>query len=354
MTWQVMEKLRAGDLKGKLTNQAHSFRDSKDQRELVWRMCCLWVHTRPRTKELYAPEGGGDHGVVALAAGVESLEFRQKQREFREGRLDVYLLERCRAMDAGLDLEDLRHIRERRHQLMNDWTPDALASKMDQVKLSLLEAEYQVMKAEVSQEVSSWAGYLLSYQLQQDASQTVLTRAREKAQDRQAELVAEHSATYYTACVLPDHNFYAAVQSASLAVCEGPPRYSPEALLRLNVVNLAGLGCWHSLRLTQLVSMVSMELAEHPRTSATLVILPNTPVYGSNVQPGKHQAEFDRLVEEAKLESLGSFRNIPETRCKTITGQWDEDGMCPTVATLATWVPLRPTIRKLCQVQPKS
>ena len=342
LTGQVQEKLRTGDLKGKLTNGAHSFRDNKEARELVWRMACLWVHTRPRTRELYSPESAGVHGVAAsLADGVplESVEFQAKQREFREGRLDPYLLERCRALDAGLDLEDLRHIRERRHQLMNNWTPDALASKLDQVKLGLLEAEYQLIKTEVAQEESSWAGYLLNLQLQQDVSQSAITKAREEAEDRQAKLIAEHVSTYYPACVLPDHNFHAAIQSASLAVCEGQPRYAPEALLRLNVINLAAMGCWHSLRLASLVSLVSMELAEHPKTTAVLVILPNTPVYGSNVQPGKHQAEFDRLVEEAKLESLGSFRNIPETRSKTITGQWAVESMCPSVAALAAWGP---------------
>ena len=263
---------------------------------------------------------------------MESLEFQRKQKEFREGRLDPYLLERCRAMDASLDLEDLRHIRERRHELMNSWTPDALACKLDQVKLAQLEAEYQVVKAEVAQEASAWAGHLLNYQLQQDVSQSVVTKAREEAEDSRSKLILAHMATFYPVCVLPDHNFQPAIQSASLAVCEGPPRYPPEALLRLNVVDLVSLGCWHSLRLTSLVSLVSSELLEHAKTSAVLVILPNTPVYGKNVQPGKAQAEYDRLVEEAKLESLGSFSSIPDTRCKTVTGQWDLESMCPKVA----------------------
>lgn len=330
LSWQVQERLRTGDIKGKLQNQAHAFRDSKDQRELVYRMACLWVHTRARTRELYSSGQADVRGVPG--ACVESLEFQQKQKEFREGRLDPYLLERCRAMDASLDLEDLRHIRERRHQLMNSWTPDALACKLDQAKLAQLEAEYQVVKTEVAQEAASWAGYLLSYQLQQDANQSLVTKAREEAEDRRSKLITDHVATFYPTCTLPDHNFQPAVQAASLGVCEGPPRYAPEALLRLNVINLASMGCWHSLRLTSLVSLVSADLVEHAKTSAVLVILPNTPVYGKNVKPGKTQKEFESLVEEAKQESLGSFSNIPDTRCKTVTGQWDLESMCPTVA----------------------
>jgi len=300
----------------------------------VWRMCCLWVHTRARLRALFLP---GDVNAMSQSSGVlESMEFQRKQTEFREGRLDLYLLERCRAMEAALDLEDLHHIRERRHKLMNAWTPDALAGQLDVARLSLLGAEYPVVKAEVAKEASSWADYLLSYQLQQEAYHSAVTRAREDAEDQRARLIAAHQSTSFPACVLKEHDFQTAMQAGALAACEagvpGVPRTSPEAVLRLNIINCAALGVWHHRRLPSLVQAVSLELQAHPKSAAVLVMLPSTPGWGYAVQPGKKlQAEFDRLVEEAKQKSLAALHAIPGTRSKTVTGQWDIASMCPTL-----------------------
>jgi hypothetical protein len=338
---QVEERKKLGDLRGKLTNNAHMFRDPRENRELVWRMACLWVASLPLALDVFGARGaGGAAGAGAAppaASGAKVAlpkDFLQKEAEWRKGHMDVHFMERCRHMPADFQLSDLRHIKEKQHAIMGQWTPDALSNTLNQAKLAQEEASYALLKQEVLAEQGCWSRFSAELAQFNDTSLSVQTRQRELAEQTQEALIKAHMATSFNACCLADYNYQGAVQATTQAFADQGtnPRVALESIMRLNVVNLTSLGTWHSLRLNSLAQTVLAELVAHPRTSCALIFLPNTPIWGLGLKPGGPPAQgqvWEEKVEEAKQAAIATFAALPDTRLRMIGGQWDHLTMCP-------------------------
>ena len=206
--------------------------------------------------------------------------MRTLMQDFKAGVLDSALMDKARAADASLDLDDIAYVRRRVQGTMASWSPGMLEHQLGAAEQQNILAEFAFFAAELTGEQLQFSQYSSRKVAREDEALSTITKQREEADAAKEHCLQLHMAPHFAAEALPDRSGVRAfMQAAGRTFCEAAPRKSEEQTLHLHVMNLAGMGVQHSLYLGEMVSHVTDFCANHPKTSAALVVLGNTPAW---------------------------------------------------------------------------
>ena len=205
-----------------LRNFAASYREVDT--EMTWRMVCLYMtKARPRL----------------LTLVTQPSDIHTWDAQFNRGALDNALCDKCRALDPSFSVDDISFVRNILQGTMANWTPDKLSEALSSAGAQKVQAEFNLVSAEIRAEGLAWSQWLLRRAEHQESELTALTRARERA-DRDVEAaVTEHCAAHFVMESPKERSSMALVMSSALvAFCDAPPKKVAENCLRLNVLRL--------------------------------------------------------------------------------------------------------------------
>ncbi len=210
---------------------------------------------------------------------------------------------------------------------MGEWQPDALASHLNEAQLAKLEADFKLLEAVLSSEQLEFLAYQAKLAEYNETTQVVLTTARERAADQREAAVNSHLLDNIVAEALPARaGFAAQTNQIFQTFCNAAPRKDPGQVLRVNIISCPALGGHFSLYMESLVSLVAAEITAQPRTTCALVLLPNTPIWGTGVAPGSRDAVLD-LVDTAQHQVSEAFKGTAGVKVKMVTGKFQADSI---------------------------
>ena len=79
----------------------------------------------------------------------------------------------------------------------------------------------------------------------------------------------------------------------------------------------------HSLYLQDFLKIMATELSHHPRTACFLIVLPNTPVWGTGGRPS--DAAWGPGVADARDSMLEALKTVPGCARKRVVGLYNAD-----------------------------
>jgi len=249
-----------------MRSNAANYRDSDP--ELAWRASCLWVEALPTVK--------------SRCSGERALQL---ETMFFQGLLDASMMDKCRALDASFDFDDLRFVRE---ELLQSTLASGAsqADTLDRATRQKLLADYALLEAELESEQLVWQSYLTRLAEAQDADLSSRIALKEKHADALLLAVAEHQESSYRTISLPAHSGAPAFLASALSAFAGlPPARPADQIWRLNVVNCCCLGVQASVVLQKVAENLSSEHAHHPERTMSIVVLPNMPAWGHGPRP---------------------------------------------------------------------
>ena len=315
-------QVRAAGRQPSLKNNAHMYRDRPEDWEFVARSSFLFETLQPQIKSVYQV---GNCNECKLEQCQKCQQYQDLMDRFCRGNLDSQLLEKCKTMDSTLDPMQLRFLLDQAHSIMADWQPDALANQLDQHQAAQREADFKLMETQMLTEEMSFMDFIKLLTEYMDTNQLELTEARERSALQRKDAVANFLESHVQLAALPERsNFADHIQHLFRQFCESPPFKSPDSVLRINVVSMPSLGVAHSLHTDQYVGLAASECTSFPKGTVYLVILPNTPKFGSSIEPGRRDAYHD-LVMEAQVTVTEKFQQKVGLKCKVITGQLSKE-----------------------------
>lgn len=303
---QVQETISRGRAPS-LRNFAAQYRDADPQ--LVFRATCLFAASLPRVNELY-----------------DSSEVLELVARFKKGLLDSALLDKARAADGSLEFDDLAYIRKKLQGSMASWSPGKLDRALGAAEEAKVMAEFELFAAEVQGEELQFSQYVAERGSQEDRQQSEITAAREEADRVKEKALEAHLVPYFSVEALPDRaGIRAYMQRAYRSFHEAPPKSAEEHGLQFHIVNLAAMGCHHSLYLGELVALITEQCTSHPKSSGVLVVLGNTPVWGKHVKP--KQLGWEEFTEEAKTDATNAFLAQKDLKVRKVIGKYNSQLM---------------------------
>ena len=314
--------VRAAGKQPSLKNNAHQYRDKAEDWEPVARSAFLFEALQPQTKQVYQV---GNCNECKSEQCKQCQQYQELLDRFLRGNLDAQLLDKCKALDPSLDPMQLRFLLDKAHSTMADWQPDALANQLDQHQAAQREADFKLLETTLLTEQMTFMDWIRAMTEYTDATQLELTEAREKSSQQRRDSVANFLESHVQLAALPERaGFPDHIQHLFRQFCESQQSKSPDSVLRVNVVSMPSLGVHHSLHADQYACMAATECNSFPKCTVFLVLLPNTPRFGSNIEPGKRDA-YHELVMEAQATVLEKFQQKPGLKCKVVTGHLDKD-----------------------------
>ena len=286
-----------------LRNFAAQYRDSDPL--AVWKATCLFAAALPRATEVY----GGSPGVLALIA------------DFRKGLLDNTLMDKARAADKSMEFDDLSYIRKKLQGAMASWSPGKLDRALGDAEDKKLMAEFDLLIAEIQGEELQFVQHIAEKGALEDRVQGEVTAAREEADKIKEKALEAHLVPYYSVEALPDRaGFRPYMQRAGRGFHEAPPKTAEEHGLVLHILSLSAMGVHHSLYLGEMASLLEEQCTAHPKSTAALVVMGNTPVWGKNLKP--KQSGWEESVEEARAEAINVFTSNKNLRVRRVLGKY--------------------------------
>ena len=305
---QVQETISRGRAPN-LRNYASQYRDADPQ--LVWRATCLFVAAMPNAR---AANNNNEVDMLAL------------MQDFKTGVLDAALMDKARAMDASLDLDDISYIRRKVHGTMASWSPGQLELQLGQAEQQKIFAEFDLFAAELTGEQLQFSQYSSRKGAREDEALSTVTKLREDADAAKESCMQAHMSPHFAVEALPDRTGVRAyMQAAGRAFCNAPPRKAEEQTLHLHVMSMPGMGVHHSLYLGDMVSHAADFCTNHPRNSGVLVLMGNTPAWGKGLKVGK--PGWEEAVEEAQRDCLSAFEACPDLKVRKVMAKYDKSQM---------------------------
>jgi len=281
---KIEEQLSKGKMPN-LRNYASQYRDSEP--ELVYRMACLWEHGRLDVMRLHSR---------LRAAELEAMFFR--------GALDRDMIDKVRVLDPSFVFVDsLRFMRDVEADPNAQLPVDELCAAEAQKQV----ADFKLFRIRLQTEQNEWRRYTVARREWDESAQAELTMYREAVHDSLVAAVREHMATCFQAdCTATFETRELYCESAIKTFADSPGvQCRVEDVLRLNVYNLAMQGASHSRVLKDTVGTIKSETAHHPKTSVSVVILPNTPAWGDGGE--RWVPAYNRLVSNARAAVLSAL-----------------------------------------------
>ena len=315
-------QVRAAGRQPHLKNMAHQYRDKLEDWEAVARSAFLFEALQPQTKQVYQV---GNCNECKLEQCQPCQQYQELMDRFCRGNLDSQLLDKCKTMDPSLDPMQLRFLLDKAHSIMADWQPDALANQLDQHQAAQREADFKLMETQLLTEEMAFMDYQKAYTEYSDGHQLELTEAREKSSQQRKESVANFLENHVQLAALPERSgFPDHIQHLFRQFCESPPFKTADSVLRINIVSMPSLGVSHSLHTDGFTSMAATECNNFPKTTVFMVLLPNTPRFGTSIEPGRRET-YHEMVMEAQKSVTEKFEQKTGLKCKLITGQLSKD-----------------------------
>ena len=283
--------------KPNLRNFSASYRDPEAEREYVWRISCLWVASLP---------------AQALTSRRQSVEARSVM--FYSGQLDEDLKGKVKALDPSFKFEDLRYIREEVSAAQSHVTlaSDAeVSAALADAELAQQMASLEVFKLKLKNEGAAFSDYRLRLEVWEDASEEQLRNQRVERLNAIVAAVDGFATVHFPVECLEsftaipswlDQKYQRLCQLSSIGA------QGQDVPLRVEVVSFSALGQQFSVKLAEAATKVAASLSALPVISCCLVILPNTPVWGSGGQGKRLTVEqFDSQVNQARRDVLAEF-----------------------------------------------
>jgi len=292
-----VQETYAREKKPNMRSHSAAYRDPEVDREMVWRMACLWQASLPT------------QGVMSRRQTVAA-----RQELFQAGHLDEDLKVKVKAMDPSFKFEDLRYVREEvsaanSHACL---ASDAEQSeKLVEAELAVQMASVEVFKLKLHGEEAAWSDYRLRLSTWEDATEETKRQQRleilrlvETAVSGYANL---HFAVESVESVLAIANW---LDQKLLRVASGQiaARHLREnATHRVEVMSFSALGQQYSVKLSDLALRVGGSLNAFPARSCCLVALPNSPSWGHGAQGGLTLEQVEKEIVQGRRDVLAEF-----------------------------------------------
>lgn len=290
---QVKETLQREKRPNVRTFSLH-YRDPEADRELVWRMSCLWVASFPTQ-------------VLQLSAADRAI----KAEKFYQGGMDEDLKPKVRVMDPSFVFEDLRFIREemqsRNHGATGLSDADS-ANKLQDLARSKALSELEIFKHKLNGEGVHWAEWRLDAKKLEDSESDAIQQHQEAALAATEKAVHEHANVFYsTGCYANFSSVPTHMDAALNAITNFTSSRRPDDIFRLEVVNTSAMGPQYSVNLKDIGAKVSASLRGQYTRAAALVILPNCPGWWAGAGGTLTPAALDAVIAEAQTDVVAEF-----------------------------------------------
>lgn len=211
---------------------------------------------------------------------------------FFQGSLDSALVDKCKALDASFEYDDLRFLRDEILQAQLE-SPGVPAQQLAEATRQKLIADFSLFQAELKSEQVAWHNFRVKVAEAENTELSAKVLVEEQRQEALAKAVAEHQERSYRTVCLPQFKGVPAFLESSLgSFASQPPVRSPDQIWRVNVINACCLGVQASLVLPQVAPLLSADHAHHPERTMTIIILPNTPEWGHVPQHAKPHSQL--------------------------------------------------------------
>jgi len=248
---------------------------------------------------------------MAKVYGADKAGFESVKAAFFTGALDSALMDRAKAMDPKLAMEDLSYIRSKAHSELGSWSPSRLQKALGDAQNAKLESDFQLLVQEIRSEqllMTRWVAEVTEAEAAHSAAAVEAASSHDKAKEK---AINDHMLQYFPIEVLPDRRgMRACLDGQCRTFCLAPPTKVEEHCMQLGVISLSGLGVQHSLYLKELATVVETVLSERPRLAAFLVVLPNTPSWGRGLKPSS--PGWEEAVKQARAEAVMAFTSLGE------------------------------------------
>ena len=292
-----VQETYAREKKPNMRSHSAAYRDPEADREMVWRMACLWQASLPTQAVLSRRQ--------TVAARLEL---------FQAGQLDEDLKVKVKAMDPSFKFEDLRYVRE---EVSAANTHACLASDTEQserlveAEVALQMASVEVFKLKLHGEEAAWSDYRLKLSTWEEATEETkrqqrleILRSVESAVTGYANL---HFAVESVESVLAISNWFDQ-KLLHLASSQIAARHlQGNSTHRVEVISLSALGQQFSVKLGELAIRACGCVNAFPVRSCLLVVLPNSPGWGKGAQGALTPESVDREIVQGRRDVLAEF-----------------------------------------------
>ena len=292
-----------------------SYRDPEAEREIVWRMACLWIASLSAQQQLCSAE------VIAI-----------KEKKFFSGQLDEDMKHKARSLDPSFKFEDLRFLREEQSSQLKSATSASdtdVAEGLAVAERSKDLAELEVFKFKLRNEAAAFSDYRLRVQEFEDRSDETVRSHQDKLHEAVERAVEAHSEGHFAVDCLET---FAAIpnwldQRLLKFACSQTSRRSEE-VLRIEILSLSAMGPQFAPHLTEMGSKLACSLSAHPARTCGLVVLPNCPAWGAGGGGQLTGAVLDDCIATARRDVLAEFSKSEHgVLVREVVGLYDQQAM---------------------------
>ena len=200
---------------------------------------------------------------------------------FMRGHLDSCMVDKVKSLDPSFQFDDLRFIREEILAGVLTGDTNLPAVGMSTAQRAKIVADFELLKVELQGDVLAFKRYMSEVMQHDDHDAEATVAQLEAEEDMVNSAVEKRREAYYRVSSFADHSFMTNFFTSSLvSFAAMPPTFTPGQVLRLNLVNAAGLGPQASCVLPSIAQHIASDHAHNAAHTMAVVVLPNTPEWG--------------------------------------------------------------------------